>query len=157
MQSGFRKEVFKSYDLGRFLVIDGYIMLTERDEFIYHEMIAHVPMAVYRMPDGCLSLAAATAAQCASFRHPQQANRPCGNRLRGGACLRRYLPKTACRFDDPRVNLHFEDGLRFVQDCSEGEYDIIIVRFDRPYRARAKACSLSSFTKTAIKRLLTTA
>src|SRR5690554_1193003 len=38
--------VYESEDFGRILVIDGFLMLTEKDEFIYHEMITHVPMAV---------------------------------------------------------------------------------------------------------------
>ena len=42
-----RIDIFDSYEFGRFLALDGYMMLTERDEFIYHEMIAHVPMAVH--------------------------------------------------------------------------------------------------------------
>src|SRR5690606_2578458 len=41
-----RIDIFESYDFGKILVIDGYLMLTEKDEFIYHEMITHVPMAV---------------------------------------------------------------------------------------------------------------
>ena len=46
-QSEFQKiEVYESRDFGRILVLDGYLMLTEKDEFIYHEMITHVPMAV---------------------------------------------------------------------------------------------------------------
>ena len=40
-------DVFESPEFGRFLTLDGYMMLTERDEFIYHEMITHVPMAVH--------------------------------------------------------------------------------------------------------------
>ncbi len=35
-------EVFDSYEFGRVLVLDGYIMLTEKDEYIYHEMMVHV-------------------------------------------------------------------------------------------------------------------
>ena len=47
-QSEFQRiDVFQSPELGRFLVLDGFIMLTEKDEFIYHEMIVHVPMAVH--------------------------------------------------------------------------------------------------------------
>ena len=42
-----RIDVFDSPEFGRFLVLDGYMMLTEKDEFIYHEMITHVPMAVH--------------------------------------------------------------------------------------------------------------
>ena len=41
-----RIDVFESEEFGRFLTLDGYMMLTEKDEFIYHEMITHVPMAV---------------------------------------------------------------------------------------------------------------
>ena len=42
-----RIDVFDSPEFGRFLTLDGYMMLTEKDEFIYHEMITHVPMAVH--------------------------------------------------------------------------------------------------------------
>ena len=47
-QSEFQRiDVFASKEFGRFLTLDGYMMLTERDEFIYHEMMVHVPMAVH--------------------------------------------------------------------------------------------------------------
>lgn len=47
-QSDFQRiDVFDSREFGRFLTLDGYMMLTEKDEFIYHEMITHVPMAVH--------------------------------------------------------------------------------------------------------------
>ena len=47
-QSDFQRiDIFESAEFGRFLTLDGYMMLTEKDEFIYHEMIAHVPMAVH--------------------------------------------------------------------------------------------------------------
>ena len=47
-QSEFQKiDIFDSKEFGRFLALDGYMMLTEKDEFIYHEMIVHVPMAVH--------------------------------------------------------------------------------------------------------------
>lgn len=47
-QSEFQRiDVFDSKEFGRFLALDGYMMLTEKDEFIYHEMIVHVPMAVH--------------------------------------------------------------------------------------------------------------
>ena len=47
-QSEFQRiDVFESPEFGRFLTLDGYMMLTEKDEFIYHEMITHVPMCVH--------------------------------------------------------------------------------------------------------------
>ena len=47
-------DVFESPEFGRFLTLDGYMMLTEKDEFIYHEMITHVPMAVHPNPKNIL-------------------------------------------------------------------------------------------------------
>mgnify|MGYP001021145611 FL=1 len=45
IQSDYQKiDVFQTPEFGKVLVIDGYIMLTEKDEFIYHEMITHVPV-----------------------------------------------------------------------------------------------------------------
>ena len=47
-QSEFQRiDIFESAEFGRFLTLDGYMMLTEKDEFIYHEMMVHVPMAVH--------------------------------------------------------------------------------------------------------------
>ena len=57
-----RIDVFDSKEFGRFLTLDGYMMLTEKDEFIYHEMITHVPMAVHPPPGTSWSSARATAA-----------------------------------------------------------------------------------------------
>ena len=42
-----RIDVFESPEFGRFLILDGYMMLTEKDEFIYHEMITHPAMASF--------------------------------------------------------------------------------------------------------------
>ena len=67
-QSDFQRiDVFECEEFGRFLTLDGYMMLTERDEFIYHEMMVHVPMAVLgEKIKRCLSSAAVTAAVSAS-------------------------------------------------------------------------------------------
>jgi spermidine synthase len=47
-QTKFQKlEVFENPELGKFFTLDDYIMITEKDEFIYHDMIVHVPMAVH--------------------------------------------------------------------------------------------------------------
>ena len=42
-----RIDIFDSQEFGRFLTLDGNMILTEKDEFIYNEMIVHVPMAVH--------------------------------------------------------------------------------------------------------------
>ena len=58
-QSEFQRiDVFESEEFGRVLTLDGYLMLTEKDEFIYHEMIVHVPMAVHPNPKKILVIGA---------------------------------------------------------------------------------------------------
>ena len=66
-QSEFQRiDVFESPELGRFLVLDGYIMLTEKDGFIYHEMITHVPMAVHPHVEKALVIGAGDGGEVAA-------------------------------------------------------------------------------------------
>lgn len=58
---------FDTYEFGRVLVLDGFIMLTEKDEFIYHEMVTAVPMAVNPEIKRCLLLVQGTAELSVSF------------------------------------------------------------------------------------------
>ena len=58
-QSEFQRiDIFESPEFGRFLTLDGYMMLTEKDEFIYHEMITHIPMAVHPKAEKVLVIGA---------------------------------------------------------------------------------------------------
>lgn len=134
-QSEFQRiDVFESREFGRFLTLDGYMMLTEKDEFIYHEMIVHVPMAVYLDPKRVLVIGAGDGGvirelvRYSSIEHIDLVEI---DELVVAVC-REYLPSTACRFDDPRVSIHYEDGLRFVRQC-EDEYDLIIVDSTDPF------------------------
>lgn len=64
-QSEFQRiDVFESKEFGRFLTLDGYMMLTEKDEFIYHEMITHVPMAVHPNVKNVLVIGAGDGGSC---------------------------------------------------------------------------------------------
>ena len=48
VQSDYQRiDVFDTKEFGRVLTLDGYVMLTERDEFDFHEMLVHLPMAVH--------------------------------------------------------------------------------------------------------------
>ena len=51
---------------------------------------------------------------------------------------RKYLPQTACRLDDPRVHIHYEDGLKYIRSC-ENEYDLILGGFHGSLRPRGRA------------------
>ena len=129
-----RIDVFDSPEFGRFLVLDGYMMLTEKDEFIYHEMITHVPLAVHPHAKDILVIGGGDGGvirelvKYGDIEHidlveiDEEVTRVC----------REYLPFTACAFDDPRVSLHFEDGLKLVRTKKDA-YDLIIVDSTDPF------------------------
>lgn len=129
-----RIDVFESKDFGRFLTLDGYMMLTEKDEFIYHEMITHVPMAVHPNARDVLVIGAGDGgvirelAQYTTIDHIDLVEI---DPLVVEVC-KKYLPQTSCRLDDERVDIHFEDGLRFVRTV-ENKYDLIIVDSTDPF------------------------
>ena len=129
-----RIDVFDSPEFGRFLTLDGYMMLTEKDEFIYHEMITHVPMAVHPNVKKVLVIGAGDGGvirELVRYHDIEAIDMVEIDPLVVEVC-KKYLPQTACRFDDPRLTIHYEDGLRFVR-FKENEYDLIIVDSTDPF------------------------
>ena len=129
-----RIDVYESPEFGRFLALDGNIILTEKDEFIYHEMITHVPMAVHPSAKNVLVIGGGDGGVVRELvKYPEiecidlveideQVVQVC----------RDYLPQTADKLDDERVYIHYEDGLKFVRS-RENEYDLIIVDSTDPF------------------------
>ena len=129
-----RIDVFESPEFGRFLTLDGYMMLTEKDEFIYHEMITHVPMAVHPNVKKVLVIGAGDGGvvrELVRYHDIEKIDMVEIDPLVVEVC-KKYLPQTACRFNDNRLTVHYEDGLRFVR-FKENEYDLIIVDSTDPF------------------------
>ncbi len=129
-----RIDVFDSPEFGRFLTLDGYMMLTEKDEFIYHEMITHVPMAVHPKVRDVLVIGAGDGGvirELARYPEIEHIDMVEIDPLVVEVC-KKYLPQTACRLDDPRLSIHYEDGVRFVRDKHD-KYDLIIVDSTDPF------------------------
>ena len=129
-----RIDVFESQEFGRFLVLDGYIMLTEKDEFIYHEMIVHVPMAVHPNVKKVLVIGAGDGGAIRELaRYPEIEHIDLVEIDEQVIQVsRQFLPRTSCKLDDERVHIYYEDGLRFVRS-REDEYDLIIVDSTDPF------------------------
>ena len=127
-------EVFDSYEFGRVLVLDGYIMLTEKDEYIYHEMMVHVPMACNPDIRRVLVIGAGdggTVRELCRYDSITQIDMVEIDEQVVKVC-KEYLPQTACRLEDPRVHIYYEDGLKFVRRV-EDTYDLIIVDSTDPF------------------------
>lgn len=127
-------DVFDSFEFGRFLTLDGLMMLTEKDEFIYHEMIVHVPMAVHPRVRDVLVIGAGdggVARELARYPDIRRIDLVEIDSAVVEVC-REYLPHVAGKLDDPRVHLHFEDGLRYVRRKADA-YDLVIVDSTDPF------------------------
>ncbi|MCL2053599.1 MAG: polyamine aminopropyltransferase [Oscillospiraceae bacterium] len=134
-QSEFQRiDVFESNEFGRFLTLDGYMMLTEKDEFIYHEMITHVPMASNPDIKTILVIGAGDGGTVRELTRYDGIERIDMVEIdeRVVEVCKEHLPQTACKLNDPRVKIYYEDGLRFVRN-KENVYDLIIVDSADPY------------------------
>ena len=129
-----RIDMFDSKEFGRFLTLDGYMMLTEMDEFIYHEMITHVPMCVNPDAHDVLVIGGGDGGTVRELlRYPtiRHIDLVEIDELVVEVC-RKYLPQTAGCLGDERVSIHYEDGLKYVRHA-ENAYDLIIVDSTDPF------------------------
>ena len=134
-QSEFQRiDIFESPEFGRFLTLDGYMMLTEKDEFIYHEMMVHVPMAVHPNVKKVLVIGGGDGGTIRELiRYPfiEEIDLVEIDEEVVDACIR-YLPQTACSFQDKRVKCFYEDGLKYIRKY-ENVYDLILVDSTDPF------------------------
>ena len=131
-----RIDVLESKEFGKILVVDGDLMLTEKDEFIYHEMISHVPMAVHPQVEKILVIGGGDGGvvrELAKYDTVEQIDVVEADPLLVEVC-RKYFPQMACSLNDPRVHIYHEDGLRYIRSKSDA-YDLIIIDSPNPFGA----------------------
>ncbi|GAB4367162.1 MAG: polyamine aminopropyltransferase [Calditrichia bacterium] len=121
-------KVLETTHFGRVLLLDGLVMLTERDEFIYHEMIAHVPLFVYPNPEAVLIIGGGDGGTVReALRHPEVKRIDLVeiDRLVSEVCLE-YLPGVSKNLLSEKVNCYFQDGVRYVNETNR-RYNVIII------------------------------
>ena len=127
-------DVLQTREFGKILVVDGDIMLTEKDEFIYHEMITHVAMCVHPNPKRVLVIGGGdggTVRELTKYDFIEKIDLVEIDEEVVDVS-KKYLHTTALKLDDPRVTCYFEDGLKFIRRVTD-EYDIIIVDSTDPF------------------------
>lgn len=125
--TGYQKlAVFESEELGRILTLDDVVQLTTRDEFIYHEMIAHVPLFTHKSPERVLVIGGGDGGTIREIlKHPVKEVHLVDIDSRVIEASKKYFPSLSCGFEDPRVKIFVEDGLEFVK--KHGGYDVVII------------------------------
>ena len=127
-------DLFNSYEFGVFLDLDGLMMVCEKDEYIYHDMIVHVPMAVNPGIRKVLVIGGGdggTVRELTRYPGIETIDLVEIDELVVKAC-REHLPLTAGKLDDPRVNIFYEDGVAFIERQS-GAYDLVIIDSTDPF------------------------
>ena len=122
-----RIDVFKTQEFGKMIVLDGEIIFSEADEFIYNEMVVHVPMAVHPKVEKVLIIGGGdggVARTCTLYPEITQIDVVEPDEMFIDVS-RKFFPETAKGFEDPRVVIHNMDGLRFLRRQT-GAYDLII-------------------------------
>ena len=122
-----RIDVFQSPAFGRFVALDGDVIFSEADEFIYNEMVTHVPMAVHPHVKKVLIIGggdSGVAREYTAYPEIEEIDVVEPDEQFVEVC-REYFPEAAKGFEDPRVQVFHQDGLRFLRGRSD-EYDIII-------------------------------
>ncbi|WWP00485.1 MAG: polyamine aminopropyltransferase [Candidatus Dasytiphilus stammeri] len=121
--------IFENKTFGRILALDGIVQTTELDEFIYHEMLTHIPLLSCNNPKNILIIGGgdgATLREVSKYRSIENITMVEIDENVVNFC-RQYLPKhSANAFLDPRLKLIIDDGMNFVDTCND-IFDIIIV------------------------------
>lgn len=121
-------EILESYDFGRMLVLDGIVNVTEKDEFIYHEMMVHVPLFTHPNPKRILVVGGGDGGVVRELsKHPKvkQIDLVEIDPMVVDKC-KRFLPGVSVGFRDSRLKIYFDDGAQFVRN-KKYFYDVIIV------------------------------
>ncbi len=130
-------DILETWDWGRVLLLDGLVMLTERDEFAYHEMIAHVPLMAHPRPQRVLIVGGGDGGTLREVvRHPGiEAAHLCEIDGEVVEACRRFFPSLRPGFDHPAARVFIEDGTSFVRETDSGSYDVVIVDSTDPVGA----------------------
>jgi spermidine synthase len=130
VQSQFQKiEVHETSDWGNLMLIDGAVMLTTRDNFLYHEMMSHPALFTHPAPR---EVAIIGGGDCGTLRevlrHPGVEHAvQCDIDEQVTRMAEKWFPELCESNGDPRARLMFDDGVAFMRDAAPGSLDVVIV------------------------------
>lgn len=154
-KSSFQKiDVVDSVDFGRILVLDGVINLTERDEFVYHEMLAHVPLFSHPDPLKILIIGGGDGGTVREVLKHEGISRIQQVEIDKEviAISKKYFPSLSSSLDHPKVNLLLMDAVQYVKDIKE-KFDIILIDSTDPVIEQSEGLFTVSFYRDCLNAL----
>ncbi|WP_242254435.1 polyamine aminopropyltransferase [Bacillus cereus group sp. BfR-BA-01379] len=133
-QTEFQKlDMVETEEFGNMLILDGMVMTTEKDEFVYHEMVAHVPLFTHPNPENVLVVGGGDGGVIREvLKHPS-VKKATLVEIDGKVIeySKQYLPSIAGALDNERVEVKVGDGFLHIAE-SKNEYDVIMVDSTEP-------------------------
>jgi len=131
VQSAFQEiVVFDSFTHGRVMLLDGVVQITERDEFVYQEMLAHVPLLAHGAAARVLIIGAGDGGVLRRVLQHRTVARVVMVEIDGEVMrlAREFLPGIAGdAWNDARAEVIVGDGIDYVRHAADGGFDVIIV------------------------------
>jgi len=126
-------KVYDTVGHGRLLLLDDMVMLTELDEFVYHDLITHIPLCVHAAPRQVLVVGGGDGGTVREvLKHPGVERVVlCEIDERVSRVCQRWIPSVAGRLDDPRVELVFSDAVDYVRSHAAA-FDVALVDSSEP-------------------------
>lgn len=129
-QTAFQKiEVYDTSKFGKLMIIDGFTMVSSLDNFLYHEMMSHPVLYTHPAPQRVLIIGGGDCGTLKEvLKHPEvKLAQQVEIDERVTRLAEKYFPELCESNNDPRAELYFVDGLKWVKDTEAGYYDVIIV------------------------------
>lgn len=126
-------QILDTEEWGNMLVLDDMVMTTEKDEFVYHEMVAHVPLFTHPNPKRVLVVGGGDGGVIREVLKHKTVEKATLVDIDGEVIeySKKFLPSIAGSLDDPRVEVLVDDGFMYIAK-SECEFDVILVDSTEP-------------------------
>lgn len=124
-----RISIYETEKFGTLMTIDDLYMVSDRDNFLYHEMMSHPALFAHDNPKDVLIIGGG---DCGTLREVlKHASVVCAQQVEIDERVTRlaetYFPELCASNTDPRAQLHFVDGIKWIRDAEPNRYDLIIV------------------------------
>lgn len=126
--------IVETYEFGRMLVLDNIVQTTIRDEFVYHEMISHIPLFTHPCPKRVLVVGGGDGGVVREvLKHPSVEKAVL---CEIDECVveecKKYLPEISSELDNPKCEVFIGDGIKYVHE-HKNEFDVIVVDSTDPF------------------------
>lgn len=124
-----RIEIYETENFGNLMAIDGFYMLSTRDNFLYHEMMSHPALFTHDNPEHVVIVGGGDCGTLREVLRHKEVKQAWQIEIdeRVTRLSEQYFPELCESNNDPRAHLHFEDAIQWIKNADTDSLDVIIV------------------------------